>query len=213
MRPYNTIVTTPATDTKLIDTNILRVNLNIPEQGSRSDELERSATAAAEIVQHYCDRIFYPQTYQSSFFQEGESPPYPLPVYFHFNEYPLASVVLFEYGDIEAGVFHWKTENFRPEPQVDFRFDSAAGVLTYLNNDYHQYLRITYEAGYSNIPADLIEVVLELTRDLFLRRARESAIEQESIPDQASASYFETTELLSMSQKRVLDTYRNIWSY
>ena len=203
MRPYKTEVLTDRTSDKLADSDVLRRNLVIPEQGSSSDELERCNQAASRIVERYCDRVFSSQGYRSWVFNED----YQVPVVrLYLPQYPVSSVTEFESSPP-------KEVNFTPltwEADLDYRIDGSDGVLFILERIPAGMLRVSFTAGYSQVPADIAEVVLQLTRDIFLRRARESTIEQESIPDQASASYFETTELLSMPQKRVLDTYRNL---
>ena len=203
MRPYKTELITDRDSDKLADTEILRRNLTVPDQGSRSDELERCNTAARRIVERYCDRVFSEQSYRSWIFNED----YQVPVSrCYLPQYPVSTITEFDTSPP-------KETAFAPLPwveDIDYRIDGADGVIFLTEKVPAGMLRISFTAGYATIPGDIAEVVLQLTRDIFLRRARESTIEQESIPDQASASYFESTELLSMPQKRVLDTYRNL---
>ena len=205
MIAYKTTVATPATSHLLADADILRNNLTIPEVGSRSDELDRSLSVASRIIERYCDRTFASQIYYGWYYE----PDYLVPVIpITLRHYPVINVIEFEHALISDTSLVFTALPWVSD--IHYRLDDS-GRLMVTERVEAGILRIEYEAGFATIPTDLAEVALQLARDIFLRRARESTIEQETIPDQASASYFETTELLTMPQKRVLDTYRNLW--
>lgn len=205
MIAYKTTTRTPATNTLLADANILRDNLTIPEVGSRSDELDRSLAVASRIIESYCDRTFVSQIYYGWYYE----PDYLVPVIpITLRHYPVTNVIEFEHAPISDTSLVFTALPWVSD--IHYRLDDS-GRLAVMERVDAGTLRVEYQAGLATIPPDLAEVALQLARDIFLRRARESTIEQETIPDQASASYFEATELLTMPQKRVLDTYRNLW--
>lgn len=208
MRAYKTDIVTPNAGGLPVDINIVRANLALPEGGARDVELERSSFAALKIVESYCDRAFLEQVYMTWFFIEKViDPVFTLTLPY----YPITSPLVIRSGKPDNGRLIFNTVSWVAD--LDFRVNPQDGVIAVFDKFPDETVTIQYQAGLSSLPKDLEEIILQLSRDIFLRRTRESTVESESIPDQASASYFESSDLLTLPQKRVLDTYRNIWIY
>lgn len=72
----------------------------------------------------------------------------------------------------------------------------------------HRNIRVTYEAGYSQVPDDVQEACAQLSASLFLEKKRDPGLIMERTADYTYQVNSTTGDFLTPNSRRILDSYR-----
>lgn len=102
---------------------------------------------------------------------------------------------------------------------TDYDANLSTGVLTRTPNTDdlhyggiwpkgHRNIRITYEAGYSQVPEDVQEACAQLSASLFLEKKRDPGLIMERTADYTYQVNTTTGDFLTPNSRRILDSYK-----
>jgi hypothetical protein len=101
--------------------------------GCSDDDLTTAMSAALALAENYCDRQFiYAASTEQTFYNLEQRALY-------LRRYPLVSIT-----------------TLSPQPEVGtYQVDNNAGKIIFTGQPFYESFTVTYEAGYSTLPADL----------------------------------------------------------
>lgn len=191
-------VTTPATNSKLIDVAIVRNVLGI--DGTGEDEaLGAYIDRASDVISRHCKRVFGLETVVEQFRPDQ----------------CLAELILSRFPVVEITSI---VEDGTTLAAADYEVNKANGCITRLHGDrpcYWSTLKIvaTYSAGYTlpaEAPQALQQACLQLVKAYYLGADRDPLIRSESVTPMSSASYFGGSDYLPPDVIGLLGQFRNL---
>jgi len=178
-------VTTPAASTDLITLADVREELAIIDTTSDA-WLAKVITRASELAAHYCDRDLVVQSYKEEVLVGSPACAAPGGA---------DRLILSRWPVVGAMTI---TEDNADSPLVDgtdFRVMVESGLVLRISSDgrpvrWHLPLVAEYDAGYSPVPADLQEAVLDLVKMRWYARARDPQLKSEDVYEVYKAEYW-----------------------
>lgn len=190
---YATVITSEANDLSLVDLETIKSELKIDEADTSSDDwLTRAIGQVSRSISQYCNRRFQRETLTDTIFIEHDAYPYQTPggiVVLQLSRWPvitLQSVVQrFSSTTTQALV-----EN------TDFKQNGDSGELYRL--DINGLLvrwetlptTVVYEAGFDEIPDDVVVAALRWLVWRWSERTRDPTLRATQQPDYGTKSYW-----------------------
>ncbi len=190
-------VTTPATNSKLVDIAVVRSMLGI--DGSGEDEtLNGYIDRASDVIARHCKRVFGLEVVSEQLRLDRLQ-----------EELILARYPVVEITSVVA-------DGTTLTVSTDYEVDKAKGWLIRLYNDRpcwwpHGKVTIVYSAGYTlpaEAPQALQQACLQLVKAFYLGADRDPLIRSESVTPMSSASYFGGSEYLPPDVLGLLKQFR-----
>lgn len=204
---YNVITTvvTPATSYALTDLSTVKAELEETTVDTTRDViLARYINEASAAAHNYCNRIFVAETVRDRFFPKRDQQMIALDSIepLKLSRWPVISVASLNYGG--QGLTQ----------DTEYLLDNENGTIIRLGSNgypiqFDPYpITVQYEAGYQQIPQDIVgAVVLMVTRRWFVR-GRDPMARRESVNGVWDMSYFSDQEVGDGLWMQMLDKYR-----
>lgn len=172
------VATAPGVAYDLADRETLKINLGITSP-TTDDFLSRAITQASAAISNYCNRVFNVETLQDQIFPGAYLGPlledrHILPL----SRAPVVSVLSVTLTN-SAGVTSLVQG-------VDYLLKPKTGELVRLRSDGLGFMRwersvalVTYQAGYSPIPGDILNAVAIMVRRALAARDRDPSLMEE----------------------------------
>jgi hypothetical protein len=191
-------VSTPATNTKLIDVAIVRAVLEIDGNGE-DEALQGYIGRASDVIARHCKRAFGLETVSEQF---------------RLDQCQL-ELILTRFPVVEITSI---VEDATTLAGTDYEADKATGMVKRLHGDRPCYwspgkITVVYSAGYelpAGAPEALQQACLQLVKSFYLGADRDPLIRSESVTPMSSASYFGGSEYLPPDVIGLLGQFRNI---
>lgn len=210
-----TTVTAPAASYDLTDLATVCDELRLDVGGPNDTYLARTITAVSAAIAGYCSRTFQVETLVDTFYPDPVYPAQgPLPGDgLQLSRWPIVSVE-------SVTVQHWDGSLTTLTEGTDFIKDAEIGSLVRLRDStgfpmmwWRAVTAVTYQAGYTTIPADLVGAVLQVVTQRFQERGRDPFLKSQEQPGMGTQTYwigarpgFQGT--FSDDVLRLLDVYR-----
>ncbi len=145
-------------------------NLNTYLGESDTTTAKTNAVAAAcSAIETYCSRIFDSASYTEWPCLEESS-------LISLDQYPVTAITSVQFADWQDGTDLTNVDS------TDYRTRLESGLIT-LNYKYTGYLKVVYTAGYSTIPADLVQIANEMAAAILAGASIDRTLASEKIGD------------------------------
>jgi hypothetical protein len=146
-------------------TTIARVN-GLPGIGTyTNDQISAAINAATAAINNYCNRVLTSATYTGEIYDGNDRD------YLYLRQYPITAVASITLDDTALTV----TTDYEIDTQALYREDYwTAG---------RRNIVVTYTAGYTTIPEDLVMAVTHIVADMLASEPVNTAIKSEKIGD------------------------------
>jgi hypothetical protein len=180
-------VTSAAESLDLTDLATVKSELSIKDGDTAEDAfLSRAITQLSAVAQNYCNRVFPVQSYQDQF---------------RFSRWHRRDSLRVDQGrplrlaNAPVQIIASVTEDGVGLTPGDYEFDPSTGLLYRLWDSQAGHwnarlITVQYDAGYEEIPADVVEAVLRLVTMRFKAKGRDPMLVQTSAPNTGERRYW-----------------------
>lgn len=187
-------VVTPAASYDLTDLATVHDELRIPIYTITDDPfLSRAITQISSAISRFCNRVFAVEMLCDTIYPERDAYSYQMPggiAPLQLSRWPLVSVTSVTITD-QSGIATLLVAN------VDYKIDMLRGWLIRLDPSSAYpvpwspvQITVTYTAGFSDIPADLVDVVLRLITARYYSRGRDPTLKSQTQPNLGDQTYW-----------------------
>jgi hypothetical protein len=199
----------PASSRNLVSVGVVKAVLGITD-GSLDDFLTTAIKFVSAAIAQYCNRELVVETVKDEFWPARDSHPYQVPG-------GIAPLQLKRWPIVEDGVSAVVEDGVTLVDSTDYRVDYANGQLIRLDGAGYptqwpaRAIAVTYDAGFSAIPADVQDAAVRMVNARLQGRGRDPNLRQESIPGVREVQYWipnSPTGNMAPDIEDLLDNYR-----
>ena len=176
---------------------------SIPTANTKEDDsITQMLYASSEFVSQYCQRTFINFDEELIEYHDGSDRDK-----VHLNEFPIVDL-LFEYSSDGGKTYTEATEFTEYFVGEDYITSGKLGLPLYNPTISHNAIKLTYTAGYEDLPLDLVQAVMDITEYFRTTQYNPKSSHAADMVERGNSDYNSTK--LPSHILRVLSNYRRI---